>query len=221
MNFGDGAERMGNELFLRTMSATIFSGISVAAIVSGGIFFQLLISVFTVLMLREWISINSGKKSHLFYFGILYIIVPMLFWLHESLYFNDDLAINMLWILSIVCSCDTFAYFGGRLLKGPKLAPNISPGKTWSGTIIGSIGAFVISCIYIQNFMLMRFSLIIASVFIILSSIFGDLLESKVKRILNIKDTGNILPGHGGSLDRLDSFLLATYAFILIRNVVL
>jgi phosphatidate cytidylyltransferase len=199
----------------------LFSGFSIIAVVLGGFFFKLFISILAILMLREWISINGNKKSYLFYGGILYMILPMLFWLYESLYISDNLAIDMLWILSTVCSCDTFAYFGGRLLKGPKLAPSISPGKTWSGTIIGGLGSFVISFIYIHEFMQARFSLIVASVLVILSSIIGDLLESKVKRILKVKDTGNTLPGHGGFLDRLDSFLLATYVFILIRSIIL
>jgi phosphatidate cytidylyltransferase len=221
MNSQSGTEHMGNELLLRTVSAVLFGGVMIIAIVFGGFFFQLLILILIALMLYEWISINNRAKSLLFYSGILYIVLPMLFWLYESWSFPDKLATNILWILSIVCSCDTLAYFGGRLLKGPKLAPNISPGKTWSGTIVGSLGAFVISFVYVQKFMSTYPSLIAASTFIILSSIIGDLLESKVKRIFGVKDTGNILPGHGGFLDRLDSFLLATYAFMLIRKIIL
>ena len=145
----------------------------------------------------------------------------MLFWIYESRYFPETLSTNILWAFTIVWSCDIFAYFGGRLLKGPKFAPKISPNKTWSGVIVGSIVAFIVSYIYIIKFMDANLILITYSVLMIIASVLGDLLESKIKRVLGVKDTGNIIPGHGGVCDRLDSFLLVTYVFIVIKFILL
>jgi phosphatidate cytidylyltransferase len=180
----------------------------------------LLVGLF--LMLYEWTKINRGKKKYLlFYCGIIYIIIPTLFWALE--YYNDNayngISYNLytLWVLSIVWACDIFAYFGGKLIGGPKLAPQISPNKTWSGVVVGIIFSMMTSYIYVHNVLNDNIKLFYLSIVIIISAILGDLLESKTKRILNVKDTGNIIPGHGGFCDRLDSFLLATYAFIIIK----
>jgi phosphatidate cytidylyltransferase len=168
-------------------------------------------------MLYEWISINSNKLSLLFVCGCFYIILAMLFWIYEARYFPYTLSINILWIITIVCTCDIFAYIGGSLLKGPKLAHKISPFKTWSGVITGVIFSFLSSQFFIRYFMDNNHKFVWASVFVIIGSIIGDLIESKAKRILNVKDTGRIIPGHGGVCDRLDSFILATYIFIILR----
>ena len=140
----------------------------------------------------------------------------MLFWLWAAIDRQGSMIRSILWLLSIVCSCDICAFFGGRLLKGPKFAPKISPNKTWSGVVVGSIGALIASMVYLFFRHIVMPEMVVASVFIIVAAILGDLLESKIKRILMVKDMGNIIPGHGGMCDRLDSFLLASYTFIIL-----
>jgi phosphatidate cytidylyltransferase len=214
----------GKELLKRTVSAILIGMPVMLAIWSGGVLFQVFISVCVVLMLYEWICINASKLlSCLFVCGCIYIAVPMLFWLYESRYFPDSLQVNILWVLMIVCSCDIGAYFGGSLMGGAKLAPTISPNKTWSGVISGAILSFVVSYYYVhgQFIGVSDKRLAIASMFLIVGAVIGDLIESKVKRILNVKDTGWLIPGHGGVCDRLDSFLLATYVFIFVRYLIL
>jgi phosphatidate cytidylyltransferase len=208
---------MASEIAKRTMSAVAIGAVSIAAVAAGGFYFWILTIVVTVLMLKEWYCINK-KKGKLFYIGMIYLLVPMYFWIHESVTSPVTLSVNILCILTIVWSCDIFAYFGGRLLRGPKLAPNISPHKTWSGTIIGAAMSFIITRVFyvVSRTEVMCDTFIIVS---IISSILGDLLESKVKRILGVKDTGSIIPGHGGIIDRLDSFLLTTYAFIVFNTL--
>jgi phosphatidate cytidylyltransferase len=98
------------------------------------------------------------------------------------------------------------------LLKGRKLAPSISPNKTWSGAIVGALASFVLARVFYGSVFETKITLLIA---LIISSIVGDLLESKIKRLLGVKDTGSIIPGHGGVIDRLDSFLMATYTLII------
>ena len=104
---------------------------------------------------------------------------------------------------------DTTAFFVGRALGRHKLAPNISPGKTWEGTIAGVLGAIIISLLFT---MLIPFSYWQAIILGLLVSIFGqlgDLVESLLKRNMGVKDSGRLLPGHGGFLDRIDSVVFA------------
>jgi phosphatidate cytidylyltransferase len=136
--------------------------------------------------------------------GTAYVIVAVLWLLH--LLAQPEGWKLLYWLLFLVWSTDTTAYIGGRLLKGPKLAPSISPHKTWAGFITGMIGGTIIT--YITSFWLLPnvFNLweIIFLVFIAQG---GDLLESKAKRWSHVKDSGALIPGHGGLLDRLDSLL--------------
>ena len=101
---------------------------------------------------------------------------------------------------------DTLAYIFGKLIKGPLIIPNISPNKTWSGTLL----SFILTCIiiYLFNYPLILSILLSSSLF------FGDIFFSYIKRINNLKDFSNILGGHGGILDRLDSMFI----FIIIMN---
>ncbi|MDR3224589.1 MAG: phosphatidate cytidylyltransferase [Holosporales bacterium] len=211
-------EHMVSELFKRTVSAIILGAVVVLSILEGHWLFQIFISVCTAMMLWEWVVMNNShnKNAKMFLGGSCYIVVPMLFWIYESRYSNV-LQRDILWIFTIVWSCDVFAYFGGKLLGGPKLTPKISPKKTWSGVVVGSIFSFAASYVFLITFFPSDKQLIIFSIPLIVASILGDLIESKVKRILTVKDSGNLIPGHGGILDRLDSFLLATYVFMIFK----
>ncbi|MDR1289487.1 MAG: phosphatidate cytidylyltransferase [Holosporales bacterium] len=209
---------MANDLLLRIVSASITGAFTIWIIIDGGFWLYVEIALCIVGLLGEWYKINRNKRrAGLFVGGIIYILSPMLFWLWAAIYHQEAMIRAILWILSIVCSCDIFAFFGGRLLGGAKFAPTISPNKTWSGVIVGSIGALISSTCYLF-FRRIEISGILglASILIIIAAILGDLIESKVKRVLMIKDTGSIIPGHGGMCDRLDSFLLASYAFIIL-----
>lgn len=120
----------------------------------------------------------------------------------------------IVYIFIITASTDTGALLIGTLLKGPKLAPSISPKKTWSGAIGGVFCAFVFGTAF-QSALLWRSGSdmdgvrlwALASVLLSVLAQAGDLFESKVKRIAGIKDSSNLIPGHGGVLDRFDSFL--------------
>lgn len=118
----------------------------------------------------------------------------------------------MLWLLIVTVASDTFAYFGGRLLGGQKLASRISPNKTVSGAIVGLIFASTIGVVVLNDFNQCSVHWVLAVAFSFAVAVLlqlGDLAESLLKRAYGVKDTGNILPGHGGFLDRLDAFIFA------------
>ncbi|MDJ0448569.1 CDP-archaeol synthase [Methylocystis sp. JR02] len=130
-------------------------------------------------------------------------------WLRESFDFG---ILAIAFLFAIVWGTDIFAYFGGRLIGGPKLWPRVSAGKTWSGTITGVVSGALLglataylgggpALASVQVFLV---GLAAASI-----SQMGDLFESSVKRRFGVKDSSQLIPGHGGVMDRLDGFIFA------------
>jgi phosphatidate cytidylyltransferase len=130
----------------------------------------------------------------------------------------------LLYMLSVTVSADVGGYFVGGALGGPKLAPGISPGKTWSGAFGGLVFAFtfgtwvmiirLFSLALDDSLSVCMWGLISALLGVV--SILGDLFESKAKRLAGVKDASNLIPGHGGFLDRFDSILAVSMAFALL-----
>lgn len=148
----------------------------------------------------------------------LLMLLPCWFamnWLHGH---NSYGPIWLLYLFSIVWMSDIAAFFAGKIFGRTKLAPSISPKKTWQGVY----GAFFSSALlgYLFHIFLLssyKLSHILLISFVTTAfAIIGDLIESIFKRIMNVKDSGTILPGHGGMLDRLDSLLCAAPVFVLL-----
>jgi phosphatidate cytidylyltransferase len=116
-------------------------------------------------------------------------------------------------VLLAVFADDTAAYLIGRLLGRHKLAPSLSPGKTWEGFVAGTVAAIAVSffALYEQDFLSIPESIALGAA-VALAGAAGDLFESALKRDLKVKDSGKILGGHGGMLDRIDSLLFAAVA---------
>ena len=119
------------------------------------------------------------------------------------------------WLMFVTWATDIFAYFAGRSFGGPKLAPRVSPNKTWSGLIGGMAGAAVIGGIAAWFLGIGEPFLYLGAPMGLLAQL-GDLYESSVKRRLGVKDSGTIIPGHGGVLDRLDGLLPVILATLLV-----
>lgn len=122
----------------------------------------------------------------------------------------------LLFLLSITIFTDTFAYIVGMLIGKNKMCPSVSPKKTWEGFIGGLVfGTFISTCFYVTAFDYTGNMLKLIFIIICLSVIgqLGDLVFSSIKRSYDVKDYGNIMPGHGGVLDRLDSLIFVVFAF--------
>ena len=132
---------------------------------------------------------------------------------------GDDFTgfIAMIFIFAVVWGTDIAAYFTGRAIGGKKLAPSISPGKTWSGAIGGAVAAMICGSLVVLSYMKNVSGWIIglALVLSVFSQI-GDLFESFMKRRYKVKDSSHLIPGHGGVMDRIDGLVFAcSGAFIL------
>jgi phosphatidate cytidylyltransferase len=121
----------------------------------------------------------------------------------------------VLWAMLVTWATDICAYFAGRTIGGPKLAPRISPNKTWAGLGGGMAGAAAIAALAAWGFGLEPVFLFIGAPMALLAQL-GDLYESWVKRRAGAKDSSNLIPGHGGVLDRLDGLLPVSFATLLV-----
>ena len=118
----------------------------------------------------------------------------------------------IVWLFAVVWGTDVMAYFGGRLIGGPKLWPRVSAGKTWSGTVVGvASGALLglaVAMFRAREPVAVAPMLLVGLCAAALAQA-GDLLESSIKRRFGVKDSSNLIPGHGGAMDRLDGFITA------------
>ena len=147
------------------------------------------------------------------------VFVGVSFWLTEQMCFWLALASVLIWVLFLIPSMFRDLYFAGRAFGKHKLAPSISPGKTWEGAIGGVIAVLLVvtAVFYFTSWHMTLASkihakygwiaVICALVVLVALSILGDLLESKLKRRAGVKDSSQLLPGHGGVLDRFDSLI--------------
>jgi phosphatidate cytidylyltransferase len=120
--------------------------------------------------------------------------------------------VAVIFLFAIVWTTDVLGYFVGRTFGGPKLAPSISPKKTWSGAVGGAVAAIVVGVIVARLARLDNLpSVAVVALFLSVIAQIGDLAESGIKRRFGAKDAGHLIPGHGGLMDRLDGFLAAAF----------
>lgn len=156
-----------------------------------------------------------GSPSHWAAGGVLYGGLPALslLWLRNDGPYGTEL---VLWLFFVVWSTDTFAYFSGRAIGGPRLAPRLSPSKTWAGLVGGVTGAAAVGATFaaFHGGLPVAAGAIAGLLAVVAQG--GDLFESWLKRRAGLKDSGTLIPGHGGVFDRLDGLLFAAPAFAAI-----
>lgn len=125
----------------------------------------------------------------------------------------------ILWLVAVVVASDVLGYFAGRMLGGPKFWERVSPKKTWSGTVAGWIGAALVGLVMVlaagASWLLVPLSAVVA-----FAGQMGDIAESWVKRRAGVKDASNLIPGHGGVLDRFDALIGAVVVVLVLGLVV-
>ena len=116
---------------------------------------------------------------------------------------------HSVWLIGIVVVTDTAGYLIGRIVGGPKVFPRISPKKTWSGVLAGWCAVGLFSWSFVENIapQILFFKFISISILLSVSAQIGDMVQSKLKRMSDVKDSSGLLPGHGGFMDRFDGFV--------------
>lgn len=120
----------------------------------------------------------------------------------------------LIWLVLVVIVSDVAGYFVGRIVGGAKFWPKISPKKTWSGTIAGWVGAAIVGAIFMR-WLHEGMGLILLSVLTAFAAQMGDIAESAIKRKVGVKDSSNLIPGHGGFMDRFDAMIAALGFFVI------
>lgn len=177
-----------------------------------------LLGVATVLGLL-W-RLGGLRGARWMFTGLLYAGLPVVALLWLRLEFGFDLVI---WLLALVWATDIFAYFAGRAIGGPKIAPKISPKKTWAGLGGGMVGAAATSAVLMPLSSgaatgdRLLFAALGAGLAVVAQA--GDFFESWLKRRVGVKDSGTLLPGHGGIMDRVDGLVPVAVLVALVLDV--
>jgi phosphatidate cytidylyltransferase len=184
------------------------AGVAIAAAFAS--YIALVISCGALLVAGALTMLVAERRRVIAGAGVLYAgaLVVCVIGLRQSDAFG---LIAMAWLFALVWGTDVMAYFGGRLVGGPKLWPRVSAGKTWSGTLIGIFGGALIgvAVVGLGTQPAPIGALFVIGLLLAVISQAGDLAESALKRRFGVKDSGGLIPGHGGVMDRLDGFTAA------------
>lgn len=227
MAVAEGTKR--SDLPVRTASAVVMVAVAAGALWLGGLAWAILVSAIALGVLWEWRAlvvrfVRSPMARGLWNAGgIVYIggAAAMLYSLNRSVAGG---AILIALLLAVVLT-DVGAYFFGRTLGGPKIAPRISPSKTWAGLLGGIVGASIVVFVAAAEFAVEGHYpelLLLAAAIAVLAQA-GDFFESWMKRRAGVKDSGWLLPGHGGLFDRVDGLMAVAFVYGLtyIGNAIL
>ena len=207
----------------RILSALVLAPVVLLTTYLGGIWFLVMVlGIVGVGLFEWWRMCANAKSSHTRNFwavvGAVYLGLAgtCMFWMRipeTSGYYVE------FWLYAIVWGTDTGAYIAGTLIGGPKLASRISPKKTWAGLLGGvAVSGAVGYTAYVHYGVGASLNVMIAaSIALAIVSQFGDLLESFAKRSFGVKDSGSLIPGHGGVLDRVDGLFAAALGLAFLR----
>ena len=195
-----------NELLIRSLAGFALILLALGAAFLGGYVFAVFVALASVMIFYEWRRLVAGWGFSWKVAGFIYALIPALalLWVRDRAPQGLEL---LLWIFIITWTTDIGAYFAGRAIGGPKLAPSISPNKTIAGLIGGMVSAGLAGYAWAELASLSAALFWLGPLFAWAAQL-GDLFESGLKRRAGVKDSGNWLPGHGGALDRLDGLVV-------------
>lgn len=200
-----------NELARRSIVGVLLIALALMAAVLGKYYFATLVALLACVVFYEWRRIIHGWGFGWQVAGFAYALVPALalLWIRERFFLDGkEMGLELLlWVFITTWSVDIGAYFAGRGIGGPRLAPAISPNKTWAGLIGGMLAAALFGGLWAYLVHLPQVLILFAAPFAAAAQ-GGDLFESWLKRRAGVKDSGDFLPGHGGALDRLDGLVV-------------
>ncbi len=215
-----------SNLSLRIISSAVMAPLAVGVAWLGGWPFVLFWTIAACIVLWEWTRLvgGSGREGDrapgpfiawmvagLLYASVL-LVAPTVLRRDPAFGF-----VAILFLFAVVWGTDIAAYFAGRAIGGAKLWPAVSPNKTWSGAIGGALGGFAAGLMVVKLAGLVIAPMLLLVAFgLSVASQAGDLLESAIKRRFGAKDASQLIPGHGGLLDRLDGFLTAVAAAVMV-----
>jgi phosphatidate cytidylyltransferase len=198
------------ELATRTAVGIILIAIALVTTFFGGTAFAVMVALVATVMYVEWSRMFASWGIAWKVFGFFYCLLPAvsLLWIREQAEYagigrGPDL---LIWVFLVVWATDIGAYFAGRAIGGPKLAPSISPNKTIAGLVGGVASAAILAGAWASLVELPSILIWLAAPLAVAAQL-GDLFESGLKRRAGVKDSGTWLPGHGGLLDRLDGLV--------------
>lgn len=214
---------MSQNLLNRIVTAIFLLLIIAFFLVKGGAWFLFFMGLAALLLLREAVRLvhlnhqlgQLPRNHQIFNYGAVVIYSAVGITAMADLRLGYGEIPLLLWLIVIVAVTDTAAYATGRTIGGPKLVPRLSPGKTWAGLIGGIMGASLVAYVTLAH----AWQAWLLGPCLALCGQGGDLIESWLKRRANVKDSGSLLPGHGGVFDRIDAYLTCAPFLWLIYNL--
>jgi len=209
-----------NELTKRVSSSLILIPIVFFVIINGSILFNFFIIISFIITAYEWLKMSKRNIQKIFGLSFILFSFYTIFQIRND--FNQDY-FHILFIAIVCISTDIGGYIFGKLLKGPKLT-KLSPNKTYSGMIGSFLLAIIFTILFFElTFKIFNFRFELETFIFVLAvslvSQIGDIIISYFKRLSKIKDTGNIIPGHGGILDRIDGMIFAyPFSYLIFLN---
>jgi len=181
----------------------------------------IVIAVVTLFKFTSELYFDSGKLI----FTVIYVALPFSFALGLPKFssYDSNFSLEVIFLFILIWSSDTFAYLVGKFFGKHKMAPKISPKKTWEG-YAGGVALTLVLSYFVEMYQpQLRGNWMVVGFLIAAFAPLGDLVESQLKRTFGVKDSGNIIPGHGGVLDRLDSFLICVpvvYLYFILEKFI-
>jgi len=211
-------ELFNQELFKRIVSVLVFVPLIIAPLLLNNYLALLVFLIINSIILFELDKMKNNTNK--FVINIFILAVIFIFFSFLILQITAPiLKILFIKIIVIIWLFDTFSYLGGKIIGGKKLFPKVSSGKTISGLISGIVITLFVVKIAETYIPYLSETSIFFVIVIIFSAFFGDMIASMVKRNADVKDSGTIMPGHGGLLDRMDSFIGVFFVFNIFQII--